>query len=311
MKILQELRIPELDGNDYFVTILEGEKINLIELKRGDETFHVPLLGYTPDFLFQVLNQVSVKFSSMNELLPGFSQPITNILPPRAPSAPIKQDHGPKSTSPRQFSKTITVDEAVAIMQRKAQIHQQMVKVDLNSANIVAFIAGYRGGSTIYEKRVLTDMKAYKLFIDFDLFKETLEQLLHQNIISLKNKISGIGNPYSVYVIPKDLLEKTVKPKEEKVTLVPANALPPISQNPEVQPRPFSQPAIQKNIMKDNELEALFNSYADSELDLELFVSEAQFKKISREESMNFFRKKIAERERKLLQKVTAAEGRT
>lgn len=73
MKVLQELRIPELDGNDYIIKILEGEKINLIELIRGDEIIHIPLLGYTPHFLFQVLNQISVKFSSINELLLNFS----------------------------------------------------------------------------------------------------------------------------------------------------------------------------------------------------------------------------------------------
>ena len=44
MKILEEIKIPELDGKEYIIRIVEEEKINVLEFVKGEQIFRMELI---------------------------------------------------------------------------------------------------------------------------------------------------------------------------------------------------------------------------------------------------------------------------
>ena len=302
MKILEEIRIPDLNGKIYILRVVEEEKINVLEFERDELKFRIELLGYTANYLLQIANSLSVKFSSLNYLLPGYSQPIENIQPPRASTAPVKRTFGPKSSNPPQFNKEISVDEAINIILNKSSIPDEMVKVKLDIDSMIKFIFAYKKGSEIYVRGETNIFKQHNLFIEYKLFNEALKKLLNDKIISERHKTSQKGDPYSVFVIPREIpIEYQNNKTPTKIETKQENVPPVLKSATDLIPST-------KDILED-----LFVSFSsqEAEFDLELFVSEAQFKKISREESVNFFNKKIEERNKQYRQKKQTSSDTT
>jgi len=343
--ILDEFKMPVNGNNEVILRVIQGERVNILQIIMDDKIIPIQLIGYGANALFEVGNKFAIKYASLTELMPNF--------PPFTPHAqPLRQEaratYTPrsnsvsKSTSPIQFSKMITVDEAIAILKNKAPVPPERVKIKTTEAEMIDFIIKFKGGSEIYMKGDLKVIKEANLFIDYKLFKDTMDKLLADHIIAERHKISRTNHPYTVYIIPREVPGK----KESVLTNTSKSGQTSIPNQPpstetinlsamsgqtrvEIQPHqkeeekiavPQQQQVPASLVSADtikssitDYLETLFYSFKDSELNLEIFLSEAQFQKIPIEVARDFYIKKLEERDKRLLrmQKMTSNTNNT
>jgi hypothetical protein len=290
-KILNEFIIPLNNNQNIIIRVVQEELMNVLLLIQEDQTIRLPLIGYTPNFLAEMINLNAMNYSSLHNLNPQFQPFVPNIQPPRSqPAYAPRKTFGSKNSAPVQFSKEITTAEAIAIVQKKVSPPTETVKVRSTPEEMVDFIIAYKGGQEIYVKGELRVFKGLNLFIDLKLFTETLARLVRDKVVGERHKTSATGNPYTVYVIPK-----TIGPKEEEKKIV--------EKTPELIPASEVQSTVTEY------LETLFYSLQDEDLTMDFFISEASYEKIPPEIARAFYEKKLAEREAKILKKSIKGVG--
>ena len=331
--ILYEFTIPIDQTDQIIIRIVQEELINVMELLQGEQKIRIKLLGYTPNFLAEMINLQAMKYSSLHNINPQFQPFIPNLQPPRPQSSFFqKSSYGPRSTAPATQSSDrpqrlseISVQEAIDIINGKKPRPERTVRVKTNEQEMVDFIIAYKGGSELYIRGELKIFKSYNLFIDFKLFTETIARLVHEKVVGERHKNSRAGHHYIVYIIPKTIpIDSGVKKVEtsQQETPEPSHVGTRPTPNTLGETRPVRKdkrptekeerslpevklvPATDVKSTITEFLEQLFYSYQDDELTLDLFISEATYQKIPAEIARAFYLKKLEERDLKYAQKL-------
>lgn len=316
-RVLDEFKMPVNGNTEVILRVVQGERLNTLLIIMDDKVIPINLIGYGANALFEVGNKFAIKYASLTELMPNFPPFTPQAQPFRGQQGYTPRPTFTKSSSPIQPSKEITVDEAIAILKKKSPVPKERVLVKTTPADMIDFIIKFKGGSELYVKGDLTIVKEANLFLDYKLFKDTLVTLVRDRVISELHKISRTDHPYTVYVIPKELpvsnsdsgtrpvpattnIEKNNTDSSPAKSELPTTTLP-IRQG-QVSPEGVSLVrADQVKSSITNYLETLFYSFQDSELNMELFLSEAQYQKIPLEVARDFYIKKLEERDKRLL----------
>lgn len=346
--LLYEFSMPVDGYGKITYRVVNNGHFNILQIIWGEYVTPIPLIGYSANFFFEMGGRLASKYASLSELMPHLP-PIELSPQPVYPQQNFSfgrtsfGNSSPNPSNPKSFPKNkkktdplkiISIDEAVAILKGKQNIPDRYVKVAITEETMADFIVKYKGGSELYINGEYETFKEAKLFINFDLFRNTTLQLCTDKKITKYTKISQKHKKsYDVYRIPKELPvialeqtppEKITAPVSETVP-TPANTinlakmtdqpkdedLAPQSYDisPKVSERssapdfeqPTLVPASAAKSSITNYLETLFYSYQDAELDLQIFLSDAQYQKIPPEVARDFYIKKLEERDKRLL----------
>lgn len=305
-KILYEFKMPMNGYGEILYRVVVTDHGNILQIIWGEYTIPIPLIGYMPNYFFELGGIIASKFATITDLklnLPSLEQSPQRDRQYKDTHSRVKTHPSPSastSTRPVTYHRKqqntldeITIDEAVDILQGKKTKPDKYVKVAITEETMVDFIIKYKGGSELYINGEYTEFKNAKLFIDFDLFRTTTLQLFTEQKILKKTKISKKRNQkYDVFLIPKTLLDKLETPVDE-------------SNQPsqyQVLTAPVSSSVSEIKPAITNYLESLFYSFQDSELNLEIFLSEAHYQKIPLDVARDFYKRKLEERDKKLRQ---------
>lgn len=307
-KILYEFKMPMIGYGEILYRVVSTDHFNILQIIWGEYTIPIPLVGHTPNYFFELGGMISTSFASSNKfknILPNFKQlpkpiktPQSNTVsitePPTTSSSVSNQPVTFRSKQQRKLNE-ITIDDAVAILKGIKAKPEKYVNVAITEETMVDFIIKYKGGSELYINGEYKEFKDAKLFINFDLFRKKTLQLFNDNKIVKKTKISKKRKQkYDVFLIPKELPDGPGKPAVESYQ----PKLNPLLIKPS-QISAFSSTSEVK-LSITNYLESLFYSFQDSELNLEIFLSEAQYQKIPLDVAKNFYIKKLEERDKRL-----------
>lgn len=303
-KILYETKIPMNGYGEILYRVVTTDNFNILQIIWGEYTIPIPLIGYMPHYFFELGGMLVSKFTTSTQLQSNLSpfEQVTQLSTPQQSNVLRTKTVSETKTKTSNQSVTynrkqqrqleeVTIDEAVAILKGEKTKPEKYVKVAITKETMVDFIVKYKGGSELYINGEYTEFKDAKLFIDFDLFRTTTLQMFTEQKILKKTKISKKRNQkYDVFLIPKTLLKESEKPSVESYR--PGQY--------QVFAAPVSSSVSEVNSSITNYLERLFYSFQDSELNMELFLSEAQYQKISLDVARDFYIKKLEERDKML-----------